>query len=136
MVEVSVEDMLAPTAVQVDVLDDAGFVQQVEQAGEGFLDPAAAEFGAEVVVGIDGGETGPGDVGSVGDQPGSGVVIAQEHGSILRVMTGAGDGCLAPTAGSFSTINGDILADLQRKAIPQQDGTPVQNFLPCYNGLK
>jgi hypothetical protein len=30
---------------------------------------------------------------------------------------------------SFPAIHDDILADLQRKAIPQQEGTPVQNFL-------
>ena len=79
MVEVGIQQMLAPAAVQVHVADDPGLVEQVEQFRQGFPVPAAAELLAQVVMGVEGREARLFHGGDPGDQFGLGTKVFEFH---------------------------------------------------------
>ena len=79
MIEVGVQQMLAPAAVQVHVPDDPGLVKQVKQCRQGFPVPAAAELFAQVVVGVASGEARLFDQCGSGDQFGLGMEGFEFH---------------------------------------------------------
>ncbi|MGD0877367.1 MAG: hypothetical protein ABSA01_04370 [Anaerolineales bacterium] len=68
MVEVGIQHLLTPAAVQIHVEDDPGLVQPVQQFRQGFPVPPAAELPAHVVVGVEGREARLFHPGDPGDQ--------------------------------------------------------------------
>jgi hypothetical protein len=80
MIQVGIQQVLAPAPIEVQETDNASLVKQVKQLGQWALIPSTTKIFTEMVVCVEGGEARLLHRGCFSNHFGVGVKILKEHG--------------------------------------------------------